>query len=272
MGDSLNDSESILETIEFLARSKNRIAILDRLTIGRMERYEIEEATTIPRPTVSRILEDFDSRGWITLTGGEYELTPLGAYVTREFKDFLERMRVDETLADVADWLPRETLNFDLACLASAEVVRAQKTVATAPTTHIVRRIEPVHLLRVMTYTLLPEVFRICAEKSVDGDLELEIVFDPETIATLATDERNIEEARDMLETGRVKFYQCDRPVPFVLFMLDDQAVFICLMGEDGVPRAVIGSEHESVQNWARSKFEEFRAASVPLEVSFFAE
>lgn len=272
MGDSLNDSESILETIEFLARSKNRIAILDRLTIGRMERYEIEEATTIPRPTVSRILEDFDSRGWITLTGGEYELTPLGAYVTREFKDFLERMRVDETLADVADWLPRETLNFDLACLASAEVVHAQKTVATAPTTHIVRRIEPVHLLRVMTYTLLPEVFRICAEKSVDGDLELEIVFDPETIATLATDDRNIEETRDMLETGRVKFYQCDRPVPFVLFMLDDQAVFICLMGEDGVPRAVIGSEHESVQNWARSKFEEFRAASVPLEVSFFAE
>lgn len=268
---SSDDTDPTLESIEFLARSKNRIAILNQLIDGRMERYEIEEATEISRPTVSRILEDFDARGWITSSGREYKLTQLGAYVTREFKDFLERMRVEGTLGEVAEWLPEEPLDFDLTCLTSAQVVRAHKTDATAPTTHIVRRLESADRLRVMTYTLLPEAFRVCAEKSVNGDLELEVVFDSETVATMASDERNVQQARDMLETGRVAFYLCERPVPYVLIIPDDEVILICLTGEGGVPRAVIDADHESARDWARSEFEKFRTASTPLELSLFA-
>lgn len=271
MDPTANDPDPTLEAIEFLARSKNRIVVLETLTDGPMERHELEEATGIPRPTVTRILNDFTTRGWSSSSNRTHELTQLGAYVTDEFTTFFERMRVATTLDDVVEWLPEEPFDFDLACLTSAEIVRPQKTDASAPTTRIVRRLEAADRAQVMTYTILPEAFRVCREKTVEGDQELEVVFDPETVTTLATDPRNIEQAREMLETGRVSFYASKRPVPYVLVIPDDEVVVICLTGSDGVPRAVIDTDDETILSWARDEFEATRTKATPLEISLFA-
>jgi predicted transcriptional regulator len=271
MGPTADESDSTLEAIEFIARSANRVVVLETLTDGPMERYELEEATGISRPTVSRILEDFRARGWITSAERRFQLTQLGAYVTDEFDAFYDRMHVVDTLGDVVEWLPEESFDFDLACLTSAEVVRPQKTDASAPTTRIVRRLETADRVQVMTYTLLPEAFRVCRDKTVDGDQELEVVFDSKTVTTLATDPRNIEQAREMLETGRVSFYASDRPIPYVLVMPDCEVVVICLTGSDGVPRAVIDTDDETVLSWAQNEFQTFQSEATPLELSLFA-
>lgn len=271
MGLPLNDTDPSFEAIEFLARSKNRVTVLEVLAGGAMEQYDLEDATGVTRPTLSRILDDFESRGWTVSSGRRYELTQLGGYITEEFTDFLGRMRVDGKLGDVVQWLPNQEFDFDLACLTTAEVVHPQKTDASAPTTHIVRRLEAADRVQVMSYTLLPEAFRVCREKAVHGNQELEVVFDTETIATLATDQRNIDQAREMLETGRVAFYQSQRPVPYVLVIPDDEVVVVCLTGEDGEPRAVIDTDDETVRAWAQSIFEAFRDDALPLELSLLA-
>lgn len=265
-----DDTDPTLEAIEFLARSQNRVTVLEVLGERAMERHDLEDATGISRPTLSRILQDFESRGWVVASDRRYELSQLGVYISTEFTDFLGRMRVERTLSDVVEWLPDQAFDFDLACLSTAEVVHPQKTDASAPTTHIVRRLEAADRVQVMSYTLLPEAFRVCREKTVNGSQELEVVFDTETIETMATDQRNIDQAREMLETGRVGFYQSQRPVPYVLVIPDDEVVVVCLTGEDGEPRAVIDTDDETVRTWARSLFEAFRDDALPLELSLF--
>lgn len=267
----LEDAGSTLEAIEFLARSTNRISVLQALTGGGMERRDLEEATGVSRPTLSRILDDFETRGWVEATGRHYALTPLGAYVTAEFTDFVDRMRVDGTLADVVEYLPDAGFDFDLACLASAEVVRPAKTDALAPTTHIVRRLEAADRVQVLTYTVLADAFEACHRATLEGDLEVEVVFDAETLATLAADPRSVEQARRMLETGRVGIYQAARPVPFVLIIPDDEVVVICLSGPDGTPRAVIDTADDTVRDWAASTFAGFRDDAVRLDPALFA-
>lgn len=266
----LDDADSALEAIEFLARSKNRVAVLNALADGSMERYDLEDTTGISRPTLSRILDDFESRGWVVSSGRRYELTQLGTYVTAEFTDFLGRMRVDGTLGDVVEWLPDQGFSFDLACLTTAQVVRPHKTDALAPTTHIVRRLEAANRAQVLTYTVLPDAFEACWRETVEGSQEVEVVFDPETIATLAADQRSIDRAREMLETGRAAFYRSEKPVPYVLIIADEEVAVICLSGEDGEPRAVIDSDDETVRSWAQSTFEAYRDESVQLELSMF--
>lgn len=265
-----DESDAALESIDFLASSGNRVLVLSTLADGPMERRELEGTTGIPRPTISRVLEDFTSRGWVSASDRRYELTQLGAYVTTEFTAFLARMRVGATLGDVVEWLPEKPFDFDLACLTSAEVVRPRKTDASAPTTRIVRRLEGADRVRVLTYTLLPEAFRVCREKTVAGDQEVAVVFDPETVATMSADARTVDQAREMLETGRVSFYASDRPIPYVLVVTDDEAVVICLTGHDGVPRAVIDTDDETVRSWAESEFESYRTDATPLERSTF--
>ncbi|MDX1746096.1 MAG: MarR family transcriptional regulator [Halobacteriales archaeon] len=271
MDPTVKGADTTLESIEFLARSKNRVTVLEALADGPMQRYEIEASTGVSRPTLSRILEDFTERGWVRSSDHRYELTHLGAFVTTEFTAFHDRMRISRRLADIVKWFPDESFDFDLACLNSAEVIRAHKTDTSAPTTHIVRRLEAADRVRIITYTILPEAFRVCGEKTVEGDLELEVVFDPETVATLAADPRNIEQATEMIDTGRVALYASEDPIPYVLVIPDDEGVLIYLTGPDGVTRAVIDSDDEVVRSWAMDEFEVYRSKANPLEPSHFA-
>ena len=71
--------EPALEEIEFLARSHNRVRVLDALTDGPLGRYELEDATGVARATLGRILDDFAERGWVTEADRTYRHTQLGA-------------------------------------------------------------------------------------------------------------------------------------------------------------------------------------------------
>jgi uncharacterized protein YerC len=58
------DIQSLLEEIEFLAHSPNRIRVLDALIAEPMERHDIEDGTGVSRATLARILADFKNEGW----------------------------------------------------------------------------------------------------------------------------------------------------------------------------------------------------------------
>ena len=48
-----------LDDIAFLARSVNRVEVLETLSSGPHNRAELQEATDISRPTVGRIVNNF---------------------------------------------------------------------------------------------------------------------------------------------------------------------------------------------------------------------
>ena len=117
-------SSTPLEEIEFLARSPNRVSVLDALTRGPMGRYEIEDATGVARATLGRILDDFEDRGWVREDDRQYRTTQLGAYVSREITTVLERFEPVPALNEVAQWFPEDGFGFDLKRLAGATVAK----------------------------------------------------------------------------------------------------------------------------------------------------
>lgn len=261
--------ESPLAEIEFLARSPNRLRVLDVLRTGPITRYEIEEMTDVSRATLGRILDDFEERGWVKRESRQYETTHVGNYVAREFTRLVERFGPVPALNKVAQWFPEEGFGFDLGCLTGAEIVRPHKNDALAPTTHIVRRLRTATHIRVLTYTALPDCMEVCWQRTVTGNQTFEGVFDTGTLATLGADPQMVEQAGEMLESGQAEVVRYDGEIPSVVIIADD-VVLLCLSGGEGAPHAVIETTNETVREWAEATFESYHREGDPLDPALF--
>lgn len=261
--------EAPLEVIEFLALSPNRVRVLDALTEGPVGRYDLEETTGVARATLSRILDDFEERGWIVEDDRQYETNQLGTYVAEEFMTVLERFEPVPALGDVAQWFPKEGFDFDLENLAGAEIVRTTKRNALAPTTHITNRIRDADRVQLITYSVLPGVMEMCWRGTVDGDLQLVSVLEGGAIENLGTDPQLIEQAQEMAESGRSEVYVYFDDIPSTVFVVDD-VVLLCLSGGEGAPLAVIETDDEAVRSWAESTIDDLRSEGERLDPSLF--
>lgn len=259
-----------LEEIEFLSRSPNRVAVLAALTDGPRERYDVEESTGVSRATLGRILEDFEERGWVREDQREYEATQLGAYVAEEFTDLLARFGPVPALNEVAEWFPEEGFEFNLGCLADAEVVTPTRANALAPTTSIASHLREADHARILTYSVIPAATEACHHGTVEGDLEFEMVFAEGTFDVIGDNPHLVEQTQEILETGRAEVHYYHGDIDSTVIVADD-LVLLCLSGGEGAPRAVIETENPTVQSWAESRFESYRDEAEQLDPSLFA-
>jgi len=267
--ESADSTDGPLEVVEFLARSPNRVRVLEALTDGPVGRYDLEEETGVSRATLGRILDDFGERGWVVEHDREYEATQVGAYVSREFGTALERLAPVPALSAVAQWFPEEGFDFDLGHLAGAEVVRSTRHDALAPTTHIARRIRSADRVRLITYAVLPDVMEACWRGAVERGLELEGVLDGGAIEGFGTDPQMVEQAQEMVAEGQSAVYVYPGDIHSTVFVVDD-AVLLCLSGGEGAPLAVIETDDEAVRDWAESRIEDLQSEGERLDPSLF--
>lgn len=267
--DSADALEASLAEIEFLARSPNRVRVLAALTDGPIDRYDLEETTGVARATLGRILDDFAERGWIVEDDRRYETSQVGAYVSRELTAVLSRFEPVPALNEVAQWLPEEWFDFDLGRLAGAEFVHTTKRDPLAPTAHISRRIQGADRVRLITYSVLPDVMEACWRGILDEGLELDGVLDDGALSGFGTHPQMVEQAREMAETGRSEVYVFHGDIPSTVFVVDD-AVLLCLAGGEGAPMAVIESDDEAVRAWAESTIDDHRSEGDRLDPSVF--
>lgn len=246
-----------LDEIEFLARSPNRIRVLDALTAEPIERYDIEDATGVSRATLGRILDDFEERGWVTREGRQYETTHVGNYVAREFTGLVERFEPVPALNQVGQWFPQEGFGFDLGCLTGVEIIRSSKSDALAPTTHIAKRLRTADRARVITYSVLPDVMEVCWRGTVNGSLEFESVLDRGALGSFGTDPELVNQAQEMFESGQAEIFWYEGTIPSTVFIIDD-VVLLCLSGGEGAPHAVIETDNETVRSWAESTIDTY--------------
>lgn len=259
-----------LEDIKFLALSVNRVRALEALSPGPLERRDLEEATGISRPTLTRILDDFEERGWVTRDRRRYETTKLGSFSAREFVRLLNRFEALRSLDDVIRWFPEEGFGFDLGALVDAEIIRPHKNDALAPTTRIVEQLDTAHRVRILSYTVFPAGIEACWRATISGSHRLEAVFDSGALSTVAADSTMMDRSKEMFETGRAEIFHYDGDVPTVLFIIDDDVVDLCLGSKDGAPRAVIETTDETILAWAESVFETYRGESSQLTPDMF--
>ena len=258
-----------LEEVEFLARSPNRVTVLDVLTRGPIGRYDLEDEAEVTRATLGRILDDFEERGWAVERDRQYETTQLGTYVAETFLELLERFEPVPALNEIAQWFPDEGFDFDLGRLAGATVVRSTKSNALAPTSHIAKRIQDAERVRLITYSVLPGVMTACWRGTVDRNLELEGILDSGAFDSFGTDPQMVEQAQEMFQSGHSEVFVYHGDVPSTVFIVDD-VVLLCLSGGEGAPLAVVETTDDEVRSWAESTIEQYRSDGERLDPSLF--
>lgn len=259
--------DSPIDTVAFLAGSENRVAALEALAERPRSRRELMEEYSIARVTLGRVLRELDERNWIVRSGRRYEVTPLGELVISEFADLLGTMETEVRLRDVMPWFPADGLAFDLRCLRDAEVVVPTPDDLTA---HVQRAAEcylAAERARVLSYQVGLPVLEAIREAVVENDLRFEAVLTPDLVETLMDDPETASLSLDVLTAPAVDIHLHEE-VPSCVFVTDD-TVGIALSDDEGILRALVVTEHETVYDWAVTAFDEClqEATPVPSEV-----
>lgn len=254
-----------LDDVAFLALSENRIALLDALSDEQTHsRDELMETTDVSRPTLARILDDLDSRAWITQHGQECRLTELGAWVHEEFTDLLEMMATANQLRDFVRWMPADAIDRGLVQrLSDAELVFATESDPTAPIRRAGEHVRNGTRLRFLTTQVTVSYFAAMRDAVLNNDMSVIGVVTPDVCQTLRNDFTLTSLSRDLAKSDSVKFFVTVDPPP--ILQIVDRTVGIGLVDTGKNPQGLILSDDDVVLAWAEQTFESYREDATRL-------
>lgn len=261
---------SVLDDVEFLARSSSRVRVLEAIHNAARTRDELRAVSDASRTTLSRILADFEERGWITLTNGRYQSTPEGSFVASEVIRLLENMETAEKLDGVLQWLPVGEFGFDLRCLRDAEVVTLSWN-DPASMRLLAEHLDGASRVRSMADSVSREVVDALRALTVEGGGTYEGILSSRAIQMIRDHPALCEQMRDMLASGRAVVHQYDGEEVGSMVMLFDDSVALCNHASGGPQMEGIMTDNESVRSWADSCFETVLADADRLDIEAFA-
>jgi predicted transcriptional regulator len=256
--------DAALDDIAFLANSENRVAVFEILVEAPRSRNKINEQVDASRVTIARILDELEAREWITRSGQEYRVTPLGTWVYDEFIGLVDEIEAEQRLRGPLQHFPSDLLTFDVRCLRDAEIVCPGGSDATA----VVRRIVEFHRsgdrIRGVTRTVAPVFVENQRELTVRGDTSLELVITPDTLDIIREHRPTARRFRDMVESENTRWFVYE-DVPISVGIVNG-TVGINLTDEDGVLKGGLLTDDETVRAWAVDLFEGCREQARPVD------
>jgi predicted transcriptional regulator len=248
-----------LDDVAFLALSENRIALLEALSDERTHsRDDLMDDADVSRPTLARILDDRESRAWITQHGQECRITLLGAWVHEEFIELLGTMDAARKLREVIRWLPTDDVDFDVVRrLDEAEFVFATESDPTAPIRRAGEQLRTGTRLRFLTTQVTLSYFDAVRESVAHSEMTVRGVVTPGVYDALQDDPTMAAAYRDLHESGNAAFFVADDSPP-ILQIVDDSVGLGLVDGAEN-PQGLILSDDEAVLSWAEETFESYR-------------
>lgn len=258
-----------LEDIAYLARSVNRVRLLETLGSGSYTRRDLADRTGIARTTIGRIVNEFEERGWVERTpDGDYTATPVGVQVVHEFMPLVEAMAVVRQLDDMVAWLQAVEPSIGLHHFSDANIRRPQSVDPTEPLaryTEALRRADEFHCLVGVAPPLSFET--VMRDEAVNGELSVEHVISEDEFVYVRDRPERARRWREYIEAG-ANVYCYDGTVP-CNFLIFDETVYIGKSQSDrGEPYAAIGSENEVVRAWAHGIISEYRKDAKRLDAA----
>ena len=256
-----------LDDIRFLADSENRFVALDVLAAGPRTRAELQSATEASSATISRLLGDFESRGWVARDGNRYALTPLGGYVSSAFIDLYDRMTTASDLRELLPWFPLGELDveFNLDVLTGARITAATPDDPMAP----VARVLDIERESTWTNTLADKFPEPCIEARheavVVGTQTFELVTTPAVIASVMTSPA-ADKFEDVVAADRSTVYVYDGDVP--PGGIYDGMAYLIVLDDQDVSVGLIESDDPALVDQLTERFDEYRDESARLTTS----
>jgi predicted transcriptional regulator len=249
-----------LEDIAYLTRSGNRVAVLDSLATGPHTPSELTDVIDASRPTLGRILNEFEERGWTERTDDGYVATPTGEHVVTEFSPFAGAMTAIRRLGDAVSWLPSDELTIGLHHFRDAVVRRPDRYDPMDTVDVVTELLRKATEFRTLTHLVPPRPKqKALLDGVVTGRLDAKLVVTDDLVGYLRDNPERDAWVREFVAEG-ARVYQYDDPIPCNLFVIDDLVLVGKSHPESGHPYAFIETENETVRTWARELIDEYCA------------
>ena len=256
---------SPLDDVSYLARSEQRVRVLDLLANGAQTRTDLQEATGNSRVTIGRTLGEFEDRGWARRDDDAHRLTPLGEMIAEDLSRLLDTAAAAGKLRDVMEWLPAEAIDVDLRRFADARFTFATQTDPTSPVRRYAGAMADADRVRILSFTAKPTALRIHHEAVRESNQTFEVIHTPSAYEAITGDPEMAGWLREIMNSGQGTYHRYDGEVPFNL-LIADGTVLLLLTGDDGARQTLVECEDEAVRSWAESEFERYREESVAVD------
>ena len=266
---AIETSASAVDDIAFLARSDHRVDVLGELAAGDRTRAELHEATGIIQPTLGRLLNDFEDRGWIRNGGSAYSLTPFGALLAEEFDELVGVVDTMRAFREVSRWLPLEEMDFDLRRFGRATVTTPSTTDATAHLRREEELAEGAGSLRHLCSSAFPPHIKTYRDRIVDGGQRFEAVITGDALDVAAAHPDAAGWVRDITTADTATVYRYDGPVSYQLGVADGTALIVPL-DDAGAPCALIETEDDVIRAWVTDEIDAYRSRASPVSWDTF--
>lgn len=255
-----------LGAIAHLARSDNRITVLESLTEGPYGPTELAEITDASRPTLGRILTEFEKREWAERTPDGYRVTPAGRHVASEFRTHMGAMEAIQRLGDAVDWIPTEEHPIGLHHFREATLQFPGGDDPVETTDYVAGLLEDASTWYALTHLVAPELkLDVMLEGVRSGRLDSKLVLAADLIEYLADKPARRDWLRNYVDAGAA-VYRYGEPLPCNLLVIDDLVLIGKTHPEGGHPYRAITTENEAVRSWAESVIDHYGSAAKPIE------
>ncbi|WP_267643238.1 helix-turn-helix transcriptional regulator [Haloarchaeobius amylolyticus] len=261
----MGEQRSAIEEISFVARSTNRVRILETVhDLDGATREDLRTELSVARTTVTRNVETLLEKGWLQQENGEYTVTPGGEAVIERFLDLEETVRTALRLQPFLQWTTREEFDLDLTHLQDASVTVAAPGNPWAMVNEHVARLRESSDDRVALPLTGLHAVEAVHRKVVDGDATVEMIVAEGVAETLFEDDDFAPLTRDLLDSDGFELYLTDAALPFYLGILDETVQVG--VDEEGEPRALLETTDDGAREWARERLDVYRREATPLE------
>jgi len=257
--------DEVLEEMEFLALSANRVDVLRLVAKAPQTRAELQAETGASQPTLGRILRDFETRRWVQTDAGTYTATATGRLVADGLSELYASLETDHQLRDLVDWLPVDELTFDLRALNGATITVPTQTRPSAPVTRVIDLVESATRVSVLSHAFNEQTLRAVTDWVTSGGT-FSGVFSKAAIEPVADDAVLAQQLRTLLaaDTARIRIY--DGPVPLAVTVTDTR-VSLLLRDDAGRLEAAIDTDNETVRSWAMDVYQQYDEQAEPLSM-----
>lgn len=280
-GDTMNSIEAVpdeaLEDVAYLARSPNRVRILQALVSTPASPREFRERTGTSKTTCNRILTEFAERSWARQTvDGTYEATPRAHHVATQFRPFVDSMATIQALGDglsvlpVDDlvWGPDGQLTLGVHHFADATVkwkAPQQQGVGRAALAEAFRTTSTIHTISAgAPPRTVGEVVQDRADREEISGIA---VFTTELFEYLREQHVGPPDWKDVIESG-VETFRYDGSTPNNL-TVTDESTFIWGEATDGTYGVVI-TRDDVVREWGRDVVKRYRDRAERIDPATF--
>jgi predicted transcriptional regulator len=258
----------VFDDIRFLARAEPRIRAIRLLAKRPCSRDELIDVLDISRATLSRLLRQFEDRGWVEQDGQQYTTTRFGTAIADDISSLTETVTTTQEVQPLDEYLPFDELGLEIHQIRGATITKATSSDPSAPARQVGQILESSNRTRILKHAIDPNASRPHYEAVIEGQQRTEVVLTRDAIRTVTQNSETRQWFEEMV-TNDVPLYRYDGSLPVNLKIVDD-TVLLTPSDENGLIVALVECENEDILSWATDLFESYCSQATRVGMDAF--